>query len=439
LEKVMAQIITENFRVFSAAEWIESVSNTNRLYLTVGRPQNWPAEPTPPTPINNEYQDLIYWAETIALKRILPTDYKQVAKRYDWSAGVVYTQYDNLSSNIYGSNFYVLTVDNNVYKCISNNFGAASTTKPTGTLTSIITTADGYRWKYLYSLTDTDLLKFLTADYMPVNINNDVVSTAIKGTLDNIIVTNAGNLYTTNSNIIISISGDGSGAEAGSVILTGANTINKIQTSLNGSNYTFATIAISGGSGSNATARAIVSPKNGHGYDAYSELGAKYVMVNARLNYAEGSGDFPIVNDYRRIGIVKNPISNTTSLIATETTLNSTHTITLSNITGTFTIDEKIYGSNSNVTGFVVSTTANAITGNGAIRYITPIELYSGNVSFINGETIVGSNSLASGRITGITVPEVNKNTGQILYVENRSKITRNSDQAENIHIVIEF
>ena len=117
----MAQIITENFRVFSAAEWIESVSNTNRLYLTVGRPQNWPAEPTPPTPINNEYQDLIYWAETIALKRILPTDYKQVAKRYDWSAGVVYTQYDNLSSNIYGSNFYVLTVDNNVYKCISNN------------------------------------------------------------------------------------------------------------------------------------------------------------------------------------------------------------------------------------------------------------------------------------------------------------------------------
>mgnify|MGYP000211420614 FL=1 len=81
----------------------------------------------------------------------------------------------------------------------------------------------------MYSLTDTDLLKFLTADYMPVNINNDVVSTAIKGTLDNIIVTNAGNLYTTNSNIIISISGDGSGAEAGSVVLTGANTINNIQ------------------------------------------------------------------------------------------------------------------------------------------------------------------------------------------------------------------
>jgi hypothetical protein len=435
----MAQIITENFRVFSAAQWIGSVSNTNSLYLLIGRPQNWPSEPTAPTPINNEYQDLVYWAETIALKRILPTDYKQVVKRYDWSAGVVFTQYDNLSSNIYGSNFYALTVDNNVYKCISNNYGAVSTDKPTGKLTSIITTADGYRWKYLYSLTDTDLLKFLTVDYMPVNIDNDVTSTAIKGTIDNIIVTNAGNLYSTNSNIIISISGDGTGAEAGQVLLTGANTINTIKTSLYGSNYTYATVAISGGSGSNATARTIVSPRNGHGSNVYSELGARYVMVNSRLNYAEGSGDFPVINDYRRIGIVKNPVSNSTSTIATETTLNSTYTLVVSNITGTFTIDENVYGNNTNANGFIVSANANVITGNGAIRYITPIELYSGNVTFQIGETIHGSNSLATGRITGITVPEVNKNTGQILYVENRTKITRNSDQAENIHIVIEF
>jgi hypothetical protein len=439
LEKAMAQIITENFRVFSAAQWIGSVSNTNSLYLLVGRPQNWPSEPTPAAPINNEYQDLIYWSETIALKRILPTDYKQVVKRYDWSAGVVYTQYDNLSSNIYGSNFYVLTVDNNVYKCISNNYGVVSTDKPTGKLTSIFTTADGYRWKYLYSLTDTDLLKFLTVDYMPVNVDNDVAATAIKGTVDNIIVTNAGNLYSTNSNIIISIFGDGTSAAAGSVTITNANTINKIQTSLYGSNYTYATVAISGGGGSNATARTIVSPRNGHGSNVYSELGARYVMINSRLNYAEGSGDFPVINDYRRIGIVKNPVSNTTSTIATETTLNSTYTILLSNITGTFTIDENIYGNNTNANGFVVSANANVITGNGAIRYITPIELYSGNVVFNIGETIHGSNSLATGTITGITVPEVNKNTGQILYVENRTKITRNSDQAENIHIVIEF
>jgi len=435
----MAQIITENFRVFSAAQWIGSVSDTNSLYLFVGRPQNWPSEPTPSTPINNEYQDLIYWSETIALKRILPTDYKQVVKRYDWSAGVVFTQYDNLSSNIYGSNFYALTVDNNVYKCISNNYGAVSTTKPTGKLTSIITTADSYRWKYLYSLTDSDLLKFLTVDYMPVNIDNDVTSTAVKGTIDNIIVTNAGNLYSTNSNIIISISGDGASAEAGQVLLTGANTINKIGISLNGSNYTYATVAISGGGGSNATARAIVSPKNGHGSNVYSELGARYVMINSRLNYAEGSGDFPVINDYRRIGIVKNPISNTTSTVATETTLNSTYTLAVSNITGTFTIDEKVYGNNTNANGFIVSANANVTTGNGIIRYITPIELYSGNVTFQIGETIQGSNSFATGRITGITVPEVNKNTGQILYVENRTKITRNSDQAENIHIVIEF
>jgi hypothetical protein len=160
-------------------------------------------------------------------------------------------------------------------------------------------------------------------------------------------------------------------------------------------------------------------------------------MINSRLNYAEGSGDFPVVNDYRRIGIVNNPISNTTSLVATETTLNATHTMLLSNISGTFAIDEYIHGDTNNANGFIVS--SNVSAGDVTIRFITPIELYSGNVSFSVGEVVHGSNSLAVGTVISITEPEVDKNTGQFLYIENRAKITRNSDQAENIHIVIEF
>lgn len=433
----MAQIITENFRVFSAAQFISSVSATNTLYLFVGRPQQWPVEPTPVTPKNNEYQESVYWADAIALKRILSTDYKQVVKRHDWQTGVVYTQYDNEASNLYSSNFYVLTSDNNVYKCISNNYGAVSTIKPTGKSTSIFTTADNYRWKYLYSLTDSDLLKFLTVNFMPVNVESDITSTALPGTVDNIIVTNRGNSFTTASSVVVTILGDGTGATAGEVTLTSANTINTVATTLYGTNYNYANVQISGGGGANASARAIVSPRNGHGSDPYTELGARYVMINSRLNYSEGSGDFPIVNDYRRIGILKNPISNTTSTIATETTLNATHTMELSNVSGTFTIDEYIYGDTNNANGFVVS--SNVSAGNATIRFITPIELYSGNISFSVGEVVHGGNSLAVGTVTAITEPEVDKNTGQFLYIENRAKITRNSDQAENIHIVIEF
>jgi hypothetical protein len=435
----MAQIITENFRVFNATRFVEYVVDTNTLYLFIGRPQNWENEPTAPTPVNVPYQDTLYWADTVALKRIVPNDFKQVVERKNWSAGVVYSQYDNASSTLYGSNFYVLTQDNNVYKCISNNFGAASSIKPTGTSINVITTSDGYQWKYLYSLSDTDLLKFLTGDFMPVNLNYDITSTAIKGTIDNAVVVNSGNSYTTNSNITVSILGDGSGAAVGSILTTGANTIDRIILSAPGSNYTYANLVIQGGGGSNATARAIVSPINGHGSDVLTELGARYVMINTRLNYAEGGGDFPVVNDYRRIGIVKNPISNATSTMATETTLDATITLNVSNVTGTFTLDEYISGDNTNSNAFIVSANANVSSGNVTIRYITPIELFAGNIIFSAGETIRGANSLAVGTISTITPAEVKKNTGQILYVENRAKITRASDQAENIHIVIEF
>jgi hypothetical protein len=435
----MAQIITENFRVFNATRFVEYVVDTNTLYLFIGRPQSWDNEPTAPTPVNVPYQDTLYWADAVALKRIVPNDFKQVVQRKNWSAGIVYSQYDNASSTLYGSNFYVLTQDNNVYKCISNNFGAASSIKPTGTSINVITTSDGYQWKYLYSLSDTDLLKFLTGDFMPVNLNYDITTTAIKGTIDNAVVVNSGNSYTTNSNITVSILGDGSGAAVGSILTTGANTIDRIILSAPGSNYTYANLVIQGGGGSNATARAIVSPINGHGSDVLTELGARYVMINTRLNYAEGGGDFPVVNDYRRIGIVKNPISNATSTMATETTLDATITLNVSNVTGTFTLDEYISGDNTNSNAFIVSANANVSSGNVTIRYITPIELFAGNIIFSAGETIRGANSLAVGTISTITPAEVKKNTGQILYVENRAKITRASDQAENIHIVIEF
>lgn len=435
----MAQIITENFRVFNATQFVEYVADTNNLYLFIGRPQSWDNEPTAPIPVNVPYQDTLYWSDTVALKRIIPNDFKQVVLRKNWSAGVVYSQYDNASSTLYGSNFYVLTQDNNVYKCISNNFGAASSIKPTGTSINVITTSDGYQWKYLYSLSDTDLLKFLTGDFMPVNLNYDVTSTAIKGTIDNAVVVNSGNSYSTNSNITVSVLGDGSGAIVGSILITSANTIDRIILDAPGSNYTYANLVIQGGGGANATARAIVSPINGHGSDVLTELGARYVMINTRLNYAEGAGDFPVVNDYRRIGIVKNPTSNATSTIATETTLDATITLNVSNVTGTFSLDEYISGDNTNSNAFIVSANANVASGNVTIRYITPIELFSGNIIFSAGETIRGANSLAVGTISEITPAEVKKNTGQILYVENRAKITRASDQAENIHIVIEF
>jgi hypothetical protein len=432
----MAQIVTNNFSIQNATDFVSNYDSN--YYLLIGRPQAWPAEPTPDNPINITNQDYIYWADSIAAKRVVYSDVKQVIKRYDYSTGVVYTQYDHTQANILSTNFYVLTSQEfNVYKCISNNFGAVSTVKPTGRSTAIFQTADGYRWKYMYSLSDADILKFLTADYMAININEDVVDTAIPGTVDSIVLIRAGNSYSTSTSV--RITGDGAEARISNIAKNASNSLAAISIDPTqiGTNYKFANVIISDSIGSNAAAYAIVSPKLGHGADPLYELGARYVMINSRLDYAEGGGDFPVVNDYRRIVVVKDPISRSSGNVATEVTLDSTYTLNLTNVSGTFAFDELIKGDKTSANSYVVS--ANVTGTNVILRYTTPENLYFGNVNFTVGEILRGNTSLATGNISSIVSPEIQHNTGKVLYVENRNKITRQADQAENIHIVIEF
>lgn len=430
----MPQIITNNFKIYNAEKFITN-SADDSLYLSIGRPQQWVNDASPDSPSNTEYQDIVYSSDTVALKRIVQSDIKRVIKRYDWNSGIVYSQYDNDNENLLNSNFYVLTYpDYNVYKCISNNKGAVSQTKPTGRSTSIFTTADGYKWKFMYYLTDTDLLKFLTNEYMAVNISDDVVATAIPGTVDNFVIENQGNTVISFAGII---KGDGTGADIAYTVAS--SKLTSITVVNSGSNYTYANVNVGG----NSIIRPIISPLKGHGYNSYEELGGYYIMINTRLDYAEGAGDFPILNDYRRLTILQNPVSNATGTIATELTLDATYTIKLSTGTGTFSLDEDIIGSISGKSAKVVS--ANVYQGNTTLRCIIPYNYISlgstqnSGKDFAPAETITGKTSSATGTFIKMTLPEVVKNTGKVLYVENRKKITRNYDQAENIHMVIEF
>jgi hypothetical protein len=150
-----------------------------------------------------------------------------------------------------------------------------------------------------------------------------------------------------------------------------------------------------------------------------------------------GGGDFPVVNDYRQLAVIRDPISRSSGNIATEVTLDSTYTLNLTNVSGTFALDELVKGDDTAANAYVVS--ANVTGTNVILRYITPENLYYGNVNFIAGEILRGNTSLATGNISSIIAPEIQHNTGKVLYVENRNKITRQADQAENIHIVIEF
>ena len=135
----MPAIATSKFRVHNAEQFLEAFSETSNviMYLFVGGPSAFTDDSNPPTPTNStaniEFQP---WRDAFGAKRIQTTDVVHVIDRYDWTSGTVYDQYDDQDTNILDDDFYVLTDDYNVYKCLWNNSGAASTTKPTGTSTT---------------------------------------------------------------------------------------------------------------------------------------------------------------------------------------------------------------------------------------------------------------------------------------------------------------
>ena len=100
------------------------------------------------------------------------------------------------ASTLQDSNFYIVTDDFNLYKCIDNNNNSLSTVKPTDTSIDPFQLTDGYIWKFLCSVPVALRNKFLTDTQIPVStsIRNQFYS---GGEIKVVNVTNTGNNYTT--------------------------------------------------------------------------------------------------------------------------------------------------------------------------------------------------------------------------------------------------
>ena len=167
----MASLVTSHFRIHNAIQFLESFSETNPniYYLFAGKSYAYANDAIPPTPVDS-YDSTYYdfWRDIIGLKRIQISDVTHCVPRYNWTANTVYTQYTSNNASLVSSQFYVMTTQDNVYKCIDNNRGGQSTVVPTGTSSSIISTSDNYRWKFLYTVSAGEKNKFLTSRFIPV-------------------------------------------------------------------------------------------------------------------------------------------------------------------------------------------------------------------------------------------------------------------------------
>ena len=158
--------------IYIADQFRKSLSTSN-VYLTFGYVSPWVNELNPPAANTSTDGVNETWKYMLGGKRVVSSDIRHVVPRHDWTAGTVYTPYDNtvdsLTLKSANSAMYVITDNFNVFKCISNNYGGPSLFKPTSTNpASQFQTADLYIWKFMYSLTSEEQLRFLTPEFMPV-------------------------------------------------------------------------------------------------------------------------------------------------------------------------------------------------------------------------------------------------------------------------------
>ena len=491
----MAAIITEKFRTHNAKQFIEDFSESGQSnYIFIGRSHAWTDDTSPPAPANSQSEEIGAYEDMIALKKVSSTDISHGLVRYDWTSGTKYDEYrDNYSSsnttNVTGvSNFfdgrgYVITDEFKVYKCLKTGMSGGSTVASTVKPTSVDTanpqvTGDGYMWKFMYSVVASDVIKFVTNDFIPVksigaksavvgsgtnggfgstatddgSAQWDVENAAVDGAIYHYVVTAAGSGYSNGSSgsftVDIAVEGDGSGAVATLTFASGSlSSVAFKDTSSYGSGYkraSFPTLnsAISGlSAGSGATIHPVISPINGHGADPIEELGGNYSIVNSRLEFGEGSGDFPTDNDFRRIGLIKNPVQSSDGTISSASSMTATNQLTVADASA-ISVDDLLTDAASesattakvrvvSKTGNVLKTLPVVNSGGEYVAFANNDEVYR------NGSGTKSTDVTASGVST--SHPEMTRFTGQILYVENRGAVSRAADQIEDIKLIIEM
>jgi hypothetical protein len=168
----LTDALQNNFRtVFadSLKKQLDPLSDDN-YYFFFGKILPWTDESTPPAVVDSVAEKFSAYRNSLFAIRVDSRNISFVIPRTNWTSGTVYSEYDDTADQNDPdsvTNYYVLVGNKSVYKCLDNNNGSVSTQTPTQTGTSSFRLSDGYKWKFMYTITD-DQLDFLTEEYMPV-------------------------------------------------------------------------------------------------------------------------------------------------------------------------------------------------------------------------------------------------------------------------------
>lgn len=301
------------------------------------------------------------------------------------------------------------------------------------------------------------------------------------------------------------LSGDGSGfIGRGLVNTASSNSIYKVEITDPGSGYTYATTTIlanTGGVSNTAVLKPIISPQSGHGSDVAAELGARHLGISITLNSDDVDNDDKIldVNQYRVIGLIKDPLFANVSLtiasptsafidgdIVTQANTGASgrivsvadNVIRLTNVSGFFAAGNSTFntvatnqGAVATVTDVVTPTTyidqtyklvidntagdfqpdeviTQGSNANGIMYFANTTQMRIINRKGVFNlsddivgtvETVSGESSGSSVKITDVIAGDLVPQSGQVLYLENVKPITRYNQQSETLKLILKF
>jgi hypothetical protein len=515
----MSALVTDQFRIFNASNFVESIENSsNSYYVFVGLPNptavgfgrtsDW--DTNTPSPTDNLKYESHYKDTTLFGKKISSTNVRRLIRRIDWSQGTKYEMYRHdysinnpspitRSTRLYDSNYYVMNSEYKVYICIDNGssgnnpLGNSSQDEPTFTdlePSKAGESGDGYVWKYLFTVSPSDIIKFDSIEYITVPNNwktstdsqiqvvrENGDSSINENQIKKVYIETEGSGYSSGTGQVVDILGDGTGGQVVLDIIGGK--ITNAQVSSGGKGYSYGIVDtgnLNASSNQNAKLIPIIPPSNGHGYDLYKELGADKILIYARFD--DSTKDFPTDSKFSQIGIIKNPVSFGSTQVYTSSEYSSLYSIKFSSVSGSVSVGDKI---NQTVTGGIakgyvasydsetkvlkyfrdrtlflnqtsidqkdyigISTSSKVLDFESSSNAVTSSGGFSGSIDTAftgittnpTGTKII---SLGSQFTNGLSSPEINKESGDIIYIDNRPLVSRNSRQKEDVKIILEF
>ena len=456
----MPATITDTLRQQIARDFFERFEQqTHNYYVGIGRSQPWDSNETVPTPINSPDEVSKLRNALQSIKKVKSTSL--VVPRNNWSNGRIYSPYDDTVAGYPTQPYYVKNDNNQVYVCLEtgrNRLGVAqpSTVEPTGANHSSFRTADGYVWKFMYTISGSRQEQFQSSNFIPVqkqfNVDSNstgielkqkaVQDSAIPGQVLSVALEDGGTGYT--SIPTVTITGNGIDAKVVADIDSGAGVVSRLRIKdsahpsgpgttaplAHGNGYTIAFVTISGGGGTGAKARAILPfSDSGVGADPRVDLKTSSVMFHSLL---EGNdSDFLLGQDFRQVTLFKDPLNRQGAKVIANTA-SCLDFMRLSNTLNGFTRDKIIEGQTTFAQAYIDDIDSDKI-------YFHQDD-ETGFTAFQDGEIIEETTGPGQGIIDSALIQsEVDRRTGDILYIDNRAPVERTAAQAEDIKIILQF